>query len=64
MVDQPASSDAVNPAEGLVEEEVMSVGIKQLPLGFPAILVGKSAAQACDSEEGALEEEVVKVKDS
>jgi RNA-dependent RNA polymerase len=62
MVDQPASSDAVDPAEGLVEEEVMSVGIKQLPLGFPAILVGESAAQACDSEEGALEEEVVKVK--
>jgi hypothetical protein len=62
MVDQPASSDAVNPAEDLVEEEIVSVGIKQLPLGNPANLVGESASQTCDPEEGTLEEEVVKVK--
>ena len=62
MVDQPASPDTVNPVEDLVEEKVVSVGNKKLPLEFSANLVGESTSQTCDSEEGALEEEVVKVK--
>ncbi len=62
MVDQPASSDAVNPAEDLVEEEVVSIGTKELPMGFPANLEGESVSQAFDSEVDALEEEIVKFK--
>jgi RNA-dependent RNA polymerase len=62
MVDHPTSSDAANPLEDTVEEEAVSVGIKQLPLRNSTNLVGESASQAGDLEEGVGEEELVKVK--